>query len=73
MAAARNQWQECFKDNFSQIFRRLTHASVVIQKHTLPTAGAVDPPIRGQQTKVATASVHVPTGGQLTFDNNHED
>lgn len=53
-----------------RVFCRLTHASVVIQKHALPAAGAVDPPVGGQQTKVAAAAVQVPTGGQLTCDNN---
>lgn len=58
--------------NYLQICRRLTHASVVIQQHALPTASAVDPPIRGQQTKVAAASVHVAAGGQLTFNHTNE-
>lgn len=71
MAAVGINGRRNLRTIFLQIFRRLTHASVVIQKHTLPAASAVDPPIRGQQTKVATASVHVPTGGQLTFNNNH--
>lgn len=45
----------------------LTHASVVVQQHSLASARAVDPPVRREQAEVATASVHAAAGRQLTF------
>lgn len=45
----------------------LTHASVVVQQHSLAPARAVDPPVWREQAEVAAASVHAAAGRQLTF------
>lgn len=45
----------------------LTHASVVVQQHSLASARAVDPPVRREQAEVTAATVHATAGRQLTF------